>query len=61
MTEQATTADLTVAFTKAWSSGDMDAVGRLVTADIVFESPMARLTGVEDPREGRRVLPHIRC
>jgi hypothetical protein len=46
MTEQAAPADLTVAFTKAWSSGDMEEVGRLVTEDIVFESPMVRLSGI---------------
>jgi SnoaL-like domain len=46
VTEQATPADLTVAFTRAWSSGDMDTVGRLIAEDIAFESPMVQLSGV---------------
>ncbi len=47
MPELNASADLAVAFTTAWASGDMDAVRHLVTRDIHFESPMVELSGVE--------------
>jgi hypothetical protein len=47
VTQEATPAGLTLEFTKAWSSGDMDAAARLVADDIVFESPMVQLSGRE--------------
>lgn len=36
---------LTVAFTEAWSSGDLGAADTFIADDIVFESPMAQLSG----------------
>ena len=47
MTKPASSVDVAVKFTEAWSSRDMDTAAQYVAHDVVFESPLVQLTGAE--------------
>lgn len=44
--------DIALAFTKAWTSGDLDAAAKFIADDIVFDGPMQQSTGAEPYLKG---------
>jgi hypothetical protein len=45
MSKQTSLAEVTIAFTRAWSTRDMPTAASYVAEDIVFESPMVQIQG----------------
>jgi hypothetical protein len=50
--KQHTPVEVALAFTKAWTSRDMDTAAKYVGDDVVFEGPMAQTTGAKVYFEG---------
>ena len=52
MTESKKPLDVAIAFTKAWTSQDMDRAAKYVGEDVVFDGPMGDAEGVKAYVEG---------
>jgi len=52
MASQTKPIDVAKAFTKAWTSGDLDAAASYVADDVVFDGPLQKSTGAKPYLDG---------
>jgi ketosteroid isomerase-like protein len=52
MADHAAPLDIAIAFTKAWTSGDLKTAATYIAEDVVFDGPMQHSTGAEPYLKG---------